>query len=281
MRGEGKVPVRESIGAALRFLRTHWRPVITIAAVTSLVHAGAFLLLGVSLPFLLIVFFASACAHAAFLSTAFNGPPPLNRALFADGARVFVSVAAVAFFMAIVFFMVFYLAMGVLIAPYAEQVKAAGEDQAALTEIMTQAVQSQPATLTWALLLGGALLLLLTSRFYLVAPASVDRKRIVVFDSWRWTKGNMLRIAAARIALLLPAFALVSALQSLAALLFGVNAADAPALAGLATANPILFAAFYFVAGAIQLALLGALEAGLAAYLYQGLRPAPPAPPQA
>lgn len=277
----GKVPIFESMGAALRFVRAQWRPVLAVAAATSLIQCVAFLALGVSLPFLLVVFFAAACAHAAFLSTALNGPAPPSAALLGDGARVFAAVAAVGFFMAIVFFMVFYIAMGVLIAPYAEQVKAAAEDQAALTRIMTEAVQNQPATLMWALIVGGALLLLLTSRFYAAAPATVDRKRIVVFDSWRWTKGNMLRIAAARLGVLFPAFILVSMLQSLAALALGVNAADPAALAGLAQASPFQFAAFYFAAGVIQLALLGALEAGLSAYLYQGLRPAPSAPPQA
>lgn len=272
----GKVPIFESMGAALRFVRTQWRPILAIAAATSLLQSLAFLLLGVSLPFLALIFFAAACAHAAFLNTALNGPAPPSAAMLGDGARVFAAMAAIGFFMAIVGFMVFYIAMGVLIAPYADQVKAASQDQAALTEIMTQAVQNQPATLMWALIAGGMLLLLLTSRFYVAAPATVDRKRIVVFDSWRWTKGNMLRIVAARIGVVFPAFILVSMLQSLAALALGVSAGDPASLAALAQSSPFQFAAFYFLAGAIQLSLLGALEAGLSAYLYQGLRPAAP-----
>ncbi|MBC7769697.1 MAG: hypothetical protein H7124_13030 [Phycisphaerales bacterium] len=278
----GKVPIFESAGQAVGFLRQQWRFVLTVAAVTAFAQAAAFLLLGVTLPFLVLIFFFAACAHAAFLARALDGPAPFDwKALLRNGARVFTAVGAIAFFMAIVGFMVFYIAMGVLIAPYQNEVKAAGEDQAALTQIMTQAVESQPGTLMWALLIGGLLLLLLTSRFYLAAPASVDCKRIVVFDSWRWSKGNMLRIVAARLAVLGPALALVFALQSLASLLLGAPAADPMQTAALIQANPIRFAAFYFLAGFIQLAFYGALEAGLAAFLYRGLRPAVPQPPAA
>lgn len=277
----GKVPIFESAGQAVRFLREHWRAVFAIAALCALAQAGAFLLLNVSVPFLLLMFFVAACAHGAFLTKAFGDTPLTFPNITRNGARVFVAVAAVGFFMTIVAFMVFYSAMGILLGPYGEQVKAAGQDQAQLAQIFTQATQSQPEILSWTLVIGGVFLLLLTSRFYLAAPATVDRKRIVVFDSWRWTKGNMLRIAAARITVLFPAYALVFALQSLVSALLGVNAADPAQLAALAGANPIQFGVFYFVAGFIQLAFYASLEAGLAAYLYRGLKPADPPPPAA
>lgn len=277
----GKVPIFESAGQAVRFLREQWRTVFAIAALCALAQAGAFLLLNVSIPFLLLMFFIAACAHGAFLTKAFGDAPLTGASVAGNGARIFVAIAAIAFFMTIVGFMVFYTAMAILIGPYGEQVKAAGQDQAQLAQIFSQAAQSQPAVLSWALVIGGVILLLLTSRFYLAAPASVDRKRIVVFDSWRWTKGNMLRIAAARITLLFPAYALVFALQSLASTLIGVNATDPAQLAALAAANPIQFGLFYFLAGFIQLGFYASLEAGLAAYLYRGLKPADPAPPAA
>jgi len=274
----GKVPIFESAGQAVRFLRDQWRAIGAIAAICAFAQTAAFLLLGMTLPFLLFTFFVTACAYAAFIGRALRSDPTPPAAIVRDGARVFAAVSAVAFFMAIVAFMVFYVAMSVLIGPYGAQVKAAGQDQAALGEVFTQAVQAQPAVLSGAVLIGAALLFLLTSRFYLAAPGSVDCKRIIVFDSWRWTKGNMLRIAAARITLLIPAYALVFALQSLISFAVGVPATDPAQLGAVAQASPFSFAAFYMLAGFIQFAFFAALEAGLAAYLYRGLRPETPPP---
>ncbi|HYD86810.1 MAG TPA: hypothetical protein VEA80_05000 [Vitreimonas sp.] len=277
----GKVPIFESAGHAVRFLREHWRAIALIAAVCALAQTAAFVVLGMTLPFLLLVFFISACAHAAFIGRALGGESGKPAAILRDGARVFTAMAAVGFFITIVAFMVFYITMAVLIAPYDAQVKAAGQDQAALGRIFSEAVQAQPATLSWMLLLGGVLLLLLTSRFYLAAPASVDCKRIVVFDSWRWTKGNMLRIAAARLVVLGPAYALVFALQTLASAGIGIAVTDPVQFGALIAAEPLRFAAFYLMAGFIQFVFYAALEAGLATYLYRGLRPTDPRRPPA
>lgn len=274
---EGKVPVLESAAQAVRFLREHWRYALTVAAIGALVQSGAFLALGASLPWVFLVLAVAACTHAAFLNAALNGqaaPPP---AVFADAGRVFGAMAIVGFFLVIVIFMVAYVAMSVLIAPYAEQVKAAGENSEQLAAILNEAAAGQPSVTLWAMAIGGAIVLLLTSRLYLAAPASVDQNRISVFDSWRWTKGNLLRIAAARVVLLAPALVLVVALQTFGAAVLGAPGGDPAALAGQAQGNPLGFALFYFVAGFVQIGVYGALEAGLAAYLYRGLRPPPPA----
>jgi hypothetical protein len=173
-----------------------------------------------------------------------------------------------------------YVTMSILIAPYADAVKAAGEDQAQLTQIFATAMANQQGVATAALVIGAVIMFLITSRFYLAAPASVDQRRIVVFESWRWTRGATLRIAAARFILLAPAFVLVGALQSLAAAALGFNA-DPASLLAQAQSAPAMFAAFYGAALFLQVIIYTALEAGLSAYLYRALRaadaPAPPA----
>lgn len=271
--GGGKVPIFESAGQAVGFLREHWRFAAAVAGMGALAQAGAFLLLGPNVLWLVVLGVVGAAVTAAFLGAAIKGEAGAASRLGGDGARVFASMSIVGFFMAIAAFMILYVAMSVLIAPYAAEAQAAQEDQAALMAIMNRAIEAQPSVIMWSMIVGGVVLLALTSRLYLAAPGSVAENRIVVFDSWRWTKGNMLRIAAARIVLLGPALILVGALQSIAALALGAPGGNPAALAGLAASNPVGFALFYAVASFFQLGLFGALEAGLSAYLYRGLKP--------
>ncbi|MDZ4693045.1 hypothetical protein [Terricaulis sp.] len=271
---EGKVPIVESAGQAVRFLREHWRFGLSVAAIGAAVQTGAFALFGVTALWIVVVGIVSAFVHAAFLNVAFNGPVGVGARLAGDGLRVFASMSFVGFFISIVMFMVLYVAMSILIGPYAEEVRAAGQNNEQLMAIMDRAVTAQPNVMLWALGIAGVLVLLLTSRLYLAAPATVEQNRIKVFDSWRWTKGNLLRISATRVLLLAPALILVGVLQSIAAAIFGAPASDPAALA--ANAQTVSVIGFYFLAGLAQLLIYGMLEAGLSAYLYRGLRPTPP-----
>lgn len=274
---EGKVPVVESAGHAVRFLREHWRFGLGVAAIGAAAQTVAFALFGLSAGWLVIAGLVGAFVHATFLSLAFNGPSGAAARVGGDGMRVFAAMSMVGFFVAIILFMVLYVAMGVLTGPYQQQMLAAREDEAQLRAILDQAAAAQPHILVWSLIVAGVLILLVTSRLYLAAAATVDQKRIKVFESWRWTKGNMLRIAGARLLVLAPALILVGVLQSIVATLFAAPS-DPAALA--ANAQSLSVIGFYFIAGAMQLLVLGMLEAGLASYLYRGLRPAA-APPSA
>lgn len=271
---EGKVPVLESAARAVRFLREHWRFGLGIAAIGAAAQTAAFALFGLTAPWLVTAALVGAFVHATFLNVAFNGPVGAAARVGADGFRVFAAMSMVGFFVAIILFMVLYVAMSVLTGPYQQEILAAQQDEARLREILNQAIAAQPNVLGWALAIAGVLTLLVTSRLYLAAPATVDERRIKVFDSWRWTKGNLLRIAAARLVLLIPAVILVGVIQTIVAASFAAPT-DPAALA--ASAQSVSVVAFYFVAGLAQLLILGMLEAGLASYLYRGLRP-PPAP---
>jgi hypothetical protein len=215
----------------------------------------------------------SAAVNAAFIAAALYRVGDVRARLAGDTGRVAAAMAMVGFFIALIAFLAIYVAMTVLIAPFAEEVKAAGQNQAQLMQIMNQAAEAQPSVLSWAMLLAGAAIFALTSRFYLAAPASVEEKRIVVFESWRWTRGNLLRIVAARLILLTFALLFVGALQSLIAMAMGVAAGDAMALAAYGQSNPAAFAIFFGVASFLHIAIYSSLEAGLSSYLYRGLRP--------
>jgi hypothetical protein len=84
----------------------------------------------------------------------------------------------------------------------------------------------------------------------------------------------MLRITAARLLLLGPAYVLVSALDYVVASVAGINAMDPVATAAVAQSNPIVFIAYVLVTTFITFAVFSSLEAGLSSYLYRGLKPA-------
>ncbi|MEJ0061229.1 MAG: hypothetical protein WDM79_17415 [Terricaulis sp.] len=115
--------------------------------------------------------------------------------------------------------------------------------------------------------------LFLSSRLFLAAPATIDNNRILTFETWKWTKGNMLRIAGARVVLLLPAYILVFALTALVGRGIGVNVFDPASSVAYAEASPAMFALFNGVSVFVSTLLYRALEAGLSSYLYQGLKP--------
>ena len=186
-------------------------------------------------------------------------------------------MAMIGVLIGIIFVMLMFITMSVLIAPYAEEVKAAGENEAAMRAIMERAMAAQPGVPFWAMAAGAVMMFLLTTRLYFAAPGSVDDGRIVVFESWRLTRGNFLRIAGARLLLLGPAFILAGALQTLAGNALGAPTSDPIALFAYGQNNPVGFALFYSVAIFLQLSLFSALEAGLSAYLYRAVKPPPAA----
>jgi hypothetical protein len=122
-----------------------------------------------------------------------------------------------------------------------------------------------------AMFAGALLVFAITTRFYLAAPATIDRKRVTVFDSWRLTRGNFLRIAGARLLLLGPAFILASALQALLATVLGAPTGDPISMLNYAQANRLGFAVFYTISIFLQIVIYSVLEAALSAKIYRRL----------
>lgn len=267
-----QISIRDTVGAALRFTRENWQFVVTVAGVAAL-GQGVFLLLGPNPLWMLAVLFAVVGAHTALTSAALDVPRPFTSRLAGDSARVALAMTAIGFFLAIMFVMLTFVAMSFLIAPYDAQVKAAGEDQAALQAIMTTALESQPHIMQWAMIVGAALVFAITTRFYLAAPATIYRQRLTIFESWRMTRGNFLKIIGARLLLLGPAFIFVQALQMLIAGVLGAPTSDPFAMLAFAQANMAGFAFFYTASIFLQILIFSALEAGLSAKIYRALSP--------
>ncbi len=281
MAAPGSVLINQSVGEALRFVRENVR---FIALVAALGAGGATLLSGaiMGLPALGVIGliasgFLQALVYAAFTAAVLYGAGAVPPRLVGDGLRVWAAMAILGFFLFIVFTVI---SIPVLItmfagplAPYTEELAAAGQDQAAVMSVMTRFAEENPTALLAVALFYCAIWILLTSRLYLAAPASVDQGRVRVFDTWKWTKGAMLRIVGARLLLLLPANIFVGALGYLIGRGLGIDTMNMGAMASAAAANPIGTLAYTFMSGFLTLALFSALEAGLSASLYRGLRP--------
>lgn len=270
----GKVPIRESAGAALRFVRDHWQIVAVVGAITAAAQTFFLLALGaLSLPFTLL---AVAASYGYFLALALGrsdgrrsfGPIAQN------GARIVGAMSIVGFLLAVIGVVAFFVATSVLMAPYAQELQAVQEDDAAVRAIAERAMVEQPGVTQGVLIVALLVWFWLTSRLYLAAPATLDRQRVTVFESWVWTRGNALGIMASRFVVLAPAAALLVALQLLAARAVGFSPFDLLGMANAATANPLGFVLFFTVSQFLQVGFFGALEAGLSAYLYRGLKPA-------
>lgn len=276
------VPIRDSVGAALRFARANSR-LILIAATLAALGQGVLALFGATPTWLFGVLVALLVSHTAFVSVAL-GAPVTTQVLAPNSTRVGATLAMVGFFLALMFFVVTFFAMTATVAPYQDQIQAAGEDEAAVRAILETAAANGGDIMRGSLIIFVVLLFALTTRFYVATPATIDRQRITVFESWRMTRGNFLRIAGARLLLLAPAFILVGALQTLAARVLGVPGTDALAVLTYSQANPVGFALFYTASVFLQVAIFSSLDSGLSASIYRIVKNAnPPAtkPPPA
>lgn len=281
----GKVPVTECVGAALRFVRANLRLIATMSALGALAgtlfSAIGLFVAPLSLPAMLASGLAQAIVYAAFIRVAMGEPDLASQRLVGDGLLVWAAMAVIGFFLFIVLTLgVFAAAIALAagpIAPYISELQAAGDDQEAVVAIMVRFSKENPGALLALTAFFGGIWLLLTSRLYLAAPASIEAKRVMVFDTWKATKGAMLRICAARLLLLLPAYLLVSALSYLFGRALGIDTMDFNAVAAAAQANPVGVLGYTLGASFVTLAAYSSFEAGLSAYLYQGLKPAQPA----
>lgn len=281
----GNVPILDSVGGAMRFVRENLRVIVMAGGAGALATA---VLTGLALFSPIVSVFASAASsfvqasvYAFFVGAFLFGAAAARGRMFGDGWRVWAAMVVVGFFMFIVMFIISIPVMIVLfagpLAPYVDDLQSAGGDQAAVMQVMLDFAEANPGALLLVMLFYSAVWLLLTSRLYLAAPASVDQGRILTFETWGWTKGAMLRITAARLMLLLPANVLAFAIGHLAGRLIGVDSTNAGAMAGAASANPAGYLIYVLVSVFVTFALYSSLEAGLSSYIYRGLKPPEPA----
>ena len=278
-------PARDSIGGALRSVRHGWRRIAAIAGIgaagTTVLALGALALETTHAPFALVLGVLNtvllAAVYAALIGAALEPNAPLLPRLAASTGRVWSAMVIVGFMLVLTMFAVclpISMALAPYLAPYGAQIQAAQGDETAFMNLLARFFQQQPLPFGLMFLVIAAAWMLMSSRFYLAAPASIDAKRIQTFETWPWTKNQMLRITIARIVLLGPAIVLFQALTILSARALGFDMLRGGDTAAFAAHNPAAYGAFIFVSVFLQILVYNALEAGLATSFYRVLKPA-------
>lgn len=254
---------QDSVGTALRTVRENWRA-IALISLAGAILSSALQLAGASAPQLLMPLSlvstgVNSAIYAAFVVIALRGGrPPLTPA---EAARLWAAMLIIGFFMLIVAVVTLIPGSMFLVAgPYAKYVPAlqsAGQDNAAVLAVFQRIWQENPWPMIGCMVFYGLIFFYLSTRLYLAAPATVDRGRILTFETWVWTKKAVGKIVTARILLIAPAWVLANAIVY---------------LLGRAVAEGSPFLLAVFAAGVfIGNILYGALGAALSTALYRDL----------
>lgn len=265
--------VQDSVGTALHFVRSNWRNIAVIAVIGALAATTAQMVgsLAPTLPFLTVaaVLLLNALIYAVFIGLALRGQP--LRFVWAEGVRLFAAMAVIAFFFCIVGFVLAMVGGIILLAgpyaPYLQEVSRASGDQAAVNQLLMRMWIQNPWPIVLLCAFYFAVWFYLSTRLYLAAPATIDRGRILTFETWSWTKNAALKIAGARAMLVGPAFVLSFALTYLIGRAAGVDLFNANTPAP----QPAAALAYAIISAFISYLVSDAISAGLSTALYRDL----------
>jgi hypothetical protein len=267
----GKVPVVACVTASWRFLQQNWRQFLPAALITAAVSgvvpalfvaaAGPSppaVLMGMAVQIIAGVFFLAAVLRKA-VRDEFIAPTGLT--LGQDETRLLALVGSYA-----IVFVPFILLFGIIFTVVVfgqsgltpEELETMANDPEASNAFMARAIQT-PAGIT-VCLIGFIAYVLISARLSMVNAATIGERKVVFFQTWGWTKGNLFRVLAAIVLTGLPA-ALVSVIA-------------AQALGGLSSGSAgLVLAAFADSVLALLGAMLSIPSGVLGAELYKGLRP--------
>lgn len=292
----GKVPIFESIGVAFSYFAENWsRWIPAVIAVGLLLGVAQSMAIGAIAPamnggelnvgplFLVqllsvvvaLVFTTSVLRH--FIRGEFANPIGLS--IGADEIRVLGMALAL------------YLAFGIgggfvalfLMILVMTAIGGAGVDlelaetdpDAFLAQIVTAlgTESSLAAMLILLMLVLFAVVLFIYMRLILVQAATVGERRIMIFQTWSWTKGNFWRVFAAVMLMgLLVGIVSSIIINVFQFMLLGGSADDPAVLIGV---SPMAMFAYGSLQGIVT-AFGSILTTALVAHLYLGLRPGQP-----
>ena len=203
----------------------------------------------------------------AHLRVAARGEP-FGLSVGADEIRLLAAQAALIGFNGIVLlvglFFSFFL-MALLIGAVGVTLPQAGAfDPAALREALGAKGQFAASIAFLPLLL---VLVWIGLRLLLVNPATIGARRVRVFETWSWTKGNVLALFASLILVVFPMALLLGVISGLLAPALGVDANDP------ATQLGYTGLAYQCLTSMFSLLLVAGPVLGLSGYLYRGLNP--------
>lgn len=282
-----KVPILECVRASWLFLFENWRLFLPAAAlVAAISQIGLVLSFGMApadgqpqsalqgpLVDILIytpvaiasLFFAAAVLRKA-VRDEFIGRTGL--VFGPDELRLLgVMLAMACLYLPLAGLVVFVLAITVFgrIATSPEALEALLADSEALNNAITLALgETGSAALSLFIMIIVAIFILIAARLSMVNAATIGERRIVIFQTWSWTRGNVLRVIAALILTFLPVILINNLVGSIAIALM-------QAMPGASESVPLLLLASFAVSFVTSMTSIPPLALG--ATLYKGLRP--------
>ena len=283
----GKLPIFVCVRDAWLFLRDHWRMFLPAAVAVALVSQLGFALavmsgggggdqaavnanLGslalLSLPALLASVVFAAAVLRKFLRNEFTGPMGLG--FGADELRLLAILGAFAcMFIPLGTLAVLIISATVLsrLAQSEQELQVLLQDQEALSEALAPALGPGGTLvfLLFTMLLLAAAIYLVT-RLFMVNAATIGERRVVMFQTWSWSRGNVLRMLAAIMLTWLPAYMIDNLVIEVGAAILRPMTIEGNAGTVLIAFNAV--ATFVATMAGIPSIVLGAI-------LYKGLRP--------
>lgn len=279
----GKVSVFDGVGSTMRAWRTDISFNLLAGAASATVLIFSMLFVGVSAsinPSLGILAFAMltlvyAGIYTVFLQRAAAPTAPFAfKGILENAPRIWSALTIVGFFLFLILIlcaMCVAIAVSVSLSP--EQMQSVQGDQAQAQALMLGFLNERPWFGPTALLLTSLVILTLSSRFYLAAPATYDMRRIKSLDAWKWTRGAFLKVLGARLLLMLPSAIVVYSIPALLTYAFGYKPYDVASEQAFSQANAGLYLLVNFIGTALVLGVLLPLDASLSTYFYKRLKP--------
>jgi hypothetical protein len=282
----GKVPIIACVRQAWEFLLTNWRLFLPGAIIVALVSQIGPLVAVLTVPPVaqqqtvlesvigqivtyLPATLISLVYTAAILRKAVRDEVTGQFGLTfgADEIRLIgVSAGMACLFVPLISLVVIVLAVTVFskIATSEAALEALLNDPEAMNNAIVAAVgEGGAAALSLFIMFMFALFIVLAARLYMVNAATIGERRMVIFQTWSWTKGNVLRVLAAMILTLLPIMLIDSFIETLGLNILAAAGEGAPLIPWLLVRTVITFV------GAITTIPVVALGA----IFYKGLRP--------
>lgn len=281
----GKVPVIACVRQAWEFLLENFRLFLPAAAIVAVVaQVGPLLaafsppqpgqsqtvmqtLLGdflINLPSMIVSLLYSAAILRKAVRNEYTGTFGLS--FGADEVRLLGVAAAMAcLFVPLISLVVIVLAVTVFskLATSQQGLEALLADPEAMNDAIIAAVgEGGAAALSLFIMFMFALFIVLAARLYMVNAATIGERRMVIFQTWSWTSGNVFRVLAAMILTILPVMLIDSIVSSFAVTLLGA------AGQGDVTLWLLARTAITFVGALTTIPVVA-----LGAIFYKGLRP--------
>jgi hypothetical protein len=282
-----KVPILECVRASWAFLIQHWRLFLSTAAVVAAISQ-----LGVILSFLtapadgqpqsalqapigeLLIYLPAVIAGVFFVAAVlrkvvrdeFIGQTGL--AFGADERQLLgVMLAMACLYLPLAGLVAVVLIVTVLgrIATTPDALEALLADPEAMNDAIAMALgETGSAALSLFIIIIFAIFILIAARLSMVNAATIGERRIVIFQTWSWTRGNVLRVIAALILTFLPVIMINNLIGSVAIAIMR-------SIPGAGESIPLLVLASFAVSFATTMTSIPTIALG--AVLYKGLRP--------